>query len=75
MGHSDPAESSKHSPQHDSAPWGEGPTILTPTPFNQSFQSKFKITLSPIRNFRKLSPIRENSFSFPFSFYKKKKIL
>ena len=24
MGHSDPAESSKHSPQHDSAPWGEG---------------------------------------------------
>ena len=32
MGHSDPAESSKHSPQHDSAPWGEGPAILTPTP-------------------------------------------
>jgi len=22
MGHSDPAESSTHSPQHDSAPWG-----------------------------------------------------
>jgi len=28
MGHSDPAEASIHSPQHDSAPWGEGPSIL-----------------------------------------------
>ena len=30
MGHSDRAEASLHSPQHDSAPWGEGPSILTP---------------------------------------------
>ena len=30
MGHYDPAESSIHFPQHDSAPWGEGPSILTP---------------------------------------------
>ena len=28
MGHSDRAEASLHSPQHDSAPWGEGPSIL-----------------------------------------------
>ena len=28
MGHSDRAEASIHSPQHDSAPWGEGPSIL-----------------------------------------------
>ena len=32
MGHSDRAEASIHSPQHDSAPWGEGPSILTPAP-------------------------------------------
>ena len=28
MGHSDRAEASIHSPQHDSAPLGEGPSIL-----------------------------------------------
>ena len=28
MGHSDPAEASIHSPQHDSATWGEDPSIL-----------------------------------------------
>ena len=28
MGHSDRAEASIHSPQHDSATWGEDPSIL-----------------------------------------------
>jgi hypothetical protein len=28
MGHSDPADASIHSPQHDSATWGEDPSIL-----------------------------------------------
>jgi len=32
MDHSDQAKASIHCPQHDSAPWGKGLPILTPTP-------------------------------------------
>jgi len=44
MGHSDPAESCIHSPQHDSAPSGEGPHIHTPTLYTVlSSQAFFKL--------------------------------
>jgi hypothetical protein len=33
MGRFDPAESSIHSLQHNNAPWGEGPSKLTPSPY------------------------------------------